>query len=250
MAIISRQDTKLSTINGAAFVDFGDAMLFASDIGKRSLLTIKDSAGKAITGYIKAAGTGETLGAELLTEWVNGGAGYDFETLTSSGVNITSAINSEAWGFGYNVPSAFTWGWLLKLAATLTLNSGIAPRFSTGTGAGDAGGDVNLPQTQLHSGANTLLYTIGDAAYNYLWLGNEAGQFSNFACTISQKRILTPSETGVTITSTQDGATYNWASQEAGFNYNDPAGYSYFGVEARGGNFAAFNKNLFNRFGE
>ena len=36
-----------------------------------------------------------------------------------------------------------------------------------------------------------------------------------------------PSTTGVIITSTPDGSTYNWASKEEGFNYNDASGYSY-----------------------
>ena len=36
-----------------------------------------------------------------------------------------------------------------------------------------------------------------------------------------------PSTTGVTITSTPDGSTYNWATKEEGFNYNDASGYSY-----------------------
>jgi len=39
--------------------------------------------------------------------------------------------------------------------------------------------------------------------------------------------ILSPSDTGVTITSTPDGSTYNWESIEAGFNYNDSSGYAY-----------------------
>ena len=33
--------------------------------------------------------------------------------------------------------------------------------------------------------------------------------------------------TGVTITSTPDGSTFNWATKEEGFNYNDDSGYSY-----------------------
>ena len=36
----------------------------------------------------------------------------------------------------------------------------------------------------------------------------------------SVKQVLTPSATGVTITSTPGGTTYNWASVESGFNYN------------------------------
>jgi hypothetical protein len=44
---------------------------------------------------------------------------------------------------------------------------------------------------------------------------------------VTIKQVLTPSATGVTITSTPDGSTYNWATKEEGFNYNDASGYSY-----------------------
>ena len=37
---------------------------------------------------------------------------------------------------------------------------------------------------------------------------------------VTIKQVLTPSTTGVTITSTADGTTYNWATKEEGFNYN------------------------------
>jgi len=47
--------------------------------------------------------------------------------------------------------------------------------------------------------------------------------FDNF----SIKQILTPSATGVTIVSTRGGTTQSWASQDAGFNYNDVHGYTY-----------------------
>ena len=33
--------------------------------------------------------------------------------------------------------------------------------------------------------------------------------------------------TGVTITSTSNGSTYNWASIDSGFNLNDASNYTY-----------------------
>ena len=36
-----------------------------------------------------------------------------------------------------------------------------------------------------------------------------------------------PDGTGVRITSTPRGTTYNWTSIESGFNYNDASGYTY-----------------------
>lgn len=52
--------------------------------------------------------------------------------------------------------------------------------------------------------------------------------------TVSFKQVLTPSATGVTITSTPNGTTYNWTSIESGFNYNDASGYTYT-IESVGG---------------
>ena len=70
---VSLANSKLSLSNGTAFVDFSAADVLTDYIGKRIVIT--DSAGKKAVGYIKAAGTGETLGDELAT---NGG--FDSDT--------------------------------------------------------------------------------------------------------------------------------------------------------------------------
>ena len=44
---------------------------------------------------------------------------------------------------------------------------------------------------------------------------------------VSFKQVLTPSTTGVTIVSAYGGSTYNWTSEESGFNRNDASGYTY-----------------------
>src|ERR1035441_6371885 len=54
----------LSTIAGTAFVDFGAAGLLTPSLGNQ--LTITDSGGKHLVGYIKAAGATETYSAEML----------------------------------------------------------------------------------------------------------------------------------------------------------------------------------------
>ena len=53
---------------------------------------------------------------------------------------------------------------------------------------------------------------------------NVAVNFSTTANTL--KQVLTPSATGVTISSTP-GGTENWESKDASFNYNDASGYTY-----------------------
>ena len=64
---VTRANSRLSLVDGTAFVDFSAAGTLTAYLGQK--LTITDSAGKKATGYIKAAGTGETLGDELV---VNG----------------------------------------------------------------------------------------------------------------------------------------------------------------------------------
>jgi hypothetical protein len=88
-------------------------------------------------------------------------------------------------------------------------------------------GIYDLAQTHLAAGANNIYYNFSSAGNAHLWIGNDLGEVSNFSCTFSQKQVLTPSATGVTITSTAGGTTYNWESKDSGFDYNDANGYSF-----------------------
>jgi prepilin-type N-terminal cleavage/methylation domain-containing protein len=63
---VSQVSMRLSTINGTAFVDFGVARSLTPYIGDQ--LTITDSTGHQLIGWIKAAGTGETYGSQLLPD--------------------------------------------------------------------------------------------------------------------------------------------------------------------------------------
>jgi hypothetical protein len=56
---------KLSLVNGTAFVDFSAAGALTPYICGQ--LTITDSSGRHLVGFIKAAGSGETYGSELMS---------------------------------------------------------------------------------------------------------------------------------------------------------------------------------------
>jgi hypothetical protein len=58
---VTAANMRISAVDGTAFVDFTAADVLTGKLG--SLLVIKDSAGAAIQGFIKAAGTGETKAA-------------------------------------------------------------------------------------------------------------------------------------------------------------------------------------------
>jgi hypothetical protein len=45
--------------------------------------------------------------------------------------------------------------------------------------------------------------------------------------TASVTQVLTPSTTGVTIVSSSGGSSYNWTSEQSGFNRDDSGGYTY-----------------------
>lgn len=224
---VTLANMRLSLVNGAAFVDISSAGALTPHIGK--LITVTDSAGKKITGYIKAAGTGETLGSELVTGWTNDArTGFDFETLTTSGKEISSAVNSSARGQAYSNAMTTPQGKCFKREGVLTLNSGTAPTWGPNQGSTPFVGAV-YNALAMAAGANSDYYTGSAQAGNmYLWLYVVTGVATNFAISgMSVKHVLTPSATGVTIVSTQGGAAQNWASIETGFNYNDASGYTY-----------------------
>ena len=210
---------RLSLVSGTTFVDFSASDTLTPYINGK--LTLTDSAGKKATGYIKAAGSSETLSDELLDAWTNS-ATAPFETWTVSGTDITQAINTDdTYGVGYKDITALTpAGKLYKVVnSSYTLNSGGAPVLSlSATG-------YNAIIT-LTKGGTT--YGCATSAVKYLSIDGRYNPASNFALTgTSLKQVTAPSATGVTITSTPGGTTYNWASIESGFNYNDSAGYTY-----------------------
>ena len=59
---VTQANMKLSAAAGVAFFDMG-----INTIKIGSLIKIRDSAGRAIQGFVKEAGTGETLGSEIST---------------------------------------------------------------------------------------------------------------------------------------------------------------------------------------
>ena len=53
---VTSSNMKLSAVNGTAFVDFSTANVLTDYVPYKGKLTITDSAGKKLIGYIKAAG--------------------------------------------------------------------------------------------------------------------------------------------------------------------------------------------------
>ncbi len=232
---VTQANIRISAVNGTAFVDFSAADVLTGKLG--SLLVIKDSAGAAIQGVIKAAGTGETLAT-------TGGPLNDGQLIT----NPTFDANTTGWDFGRGT-----------IASSHPAGGGQSDDYLILTSNGETGGPYCYQSVVVASGAllfQSMYIKSGTAGVKivYIYYYNSAGAASgtssaswvqissyktaivaNGNCVIiaanvnneqttlhdevSLKQVLTPSTTGVTIVSAKGGATYNWTNKSALFNY-------------------------------
>jgi hypothetical protein len=236
---VTQANMRLSIVANTAFVDFSAANTLTMFHGNRLVIIDHTAPNKTLTGYIKAAGTGETTDSELITNstfdsditnWSQL-AGNTFDTFEWQAGTLHAVSNGvkETGNFcflGSNQFSA-TSGWLLKIGYTVTKNSGSASTVyvaksqgdATIIGAGLAGSSGTY--TYYRTATATQATTVFES---YIASTNSVDMnFDN----VTVKRILTPSATGVTITSTSDGATYTWANEDGSFNRNDSSDYTY-----------------------
>ena len=210
---VAQANMKLSVVSGTAFVDFSSVNTLTPYIG--STLDIFDSNGKKLSGVIARAGVRETYGSELNTGWINDGI-HPYDTFTPSGTTVT-VTKTQATNVAYaESPSLTSVSGKLFLQAVsgYVLNSGSAPTYT---------GMV----TTLNPVANGTYYATEVLATRQPYVSNTAPQLTNFTVAISIKQVLTPSSTGVFISSTFGSPTFSWASEETGFNRNDSSGYTY-----------------------
>jgi hypothetical protein len=119
----------------------------------------------------------------FITSWTNN-VTYPYETFTSSGADITSAINTTGFGvantnsFYLNKGATYLFQW------NITLNSGTAPGFVVSNNASASAVAVS------NVGNNLYMFTAGADANFYFTLRNESGVAANFACSqINVKQI-------------------------------------------------------------
>lgn len=219
---VTRSNKKISAVDGTAFIDFSTADVLTDYVTYRAKLTITDSAGKKLVGYIKAAGTGETYGSELLTNgdfengltgWTIGGVpnANNYVEAVSGGARLVLADTLAVYIY-QSVPSDLR---LCLTSIDVVDRSGMTLHFGRwDAGYGYHGIDAIGTHTVRKTNTVASLVVTGFPGW---------AEFTN----VSMRQILSPAETGVTITSTPDGAIYDWASKDEGFNYNDAKGYSY-----------------------
>jgi hypothetical protein len=222
---VTQASARLSLVNGTAFADFCAENSLAPYIGKH--LVIKDSAGKLLKGWIKAAGTGETYGSELVTNgsftnWTGNVPTGWTQNFSPDANNYTEQAPTGQLHFVTNTSydknihqAPLTLGWLVKSSMDIIAVSG---------GDGVHPVDFGVCVDRFYSTTGTKSqYTTSGSIYVSLYINNANVTLDN----CSAKQVLTPSTTGVTIVSAQNGTTYNWESEDNGFNRNDSNGYSY-----------------------
>lgn len=258
---VTSSNTKLSAVNGTAFVDFSTANVLTDYVPYKGKLTITDSAGKKLVGYIKAAGTGEVWEERITAQNdrdFSGGTIGNWQPYTQGGSGYTVDYDSTLQALKITVGST------VGIRTGASLSTAHMGTFLTGGSITVGKADVYLPSGhsfsgifQVEDGASfadrvrcssiptkslslvtvdewqtdliTLpIYAFTDVtgALYVFWGGGVTGDVF-YVKNVSFKQLVTPSTTGVTITSTPDGTTYNWASKESGFDYNDASGYTY-----------------------
>jgi hypothetical protein len=224
---VTLANSKLSLADTYSFFDFGVDL--TDYVGQSIEICNTSNRSYCVGGVIGTVGTGETLSAERITSWNNRDDGNGYETLTVSVPNISSAVNSSGNGFACTNQPEDVVGNLVYVTATLTLNSGTAPKFGICNKWYCSGGCGYSPQ-RMAVGANAFYRTVGIGCVGYseavILVSEEASNFS--LSSTSVKQVLTPSATGHwirSIPSAADGNAYSY--KHASFDPNQASGFTY-----------------------
>jgi hypothetical protein len=220
---------RFSAVDDTAFLDNLPAGVLPFADGKH-YIKIFDSAGKAVEGVLKAAGSGETLGSEAITGWTNGWGDAIYETyntLTTSGKDITSAIKSSGAkrSMTYSNDLGLSVGALSKWSFIGNYISGTSFTIQTKeSNILTAAGSINRGFT---TDATFAAYTTFLAVDKILSVFSGTGEVIAFDLVPTLKQVLTPSASGATIVNAISGTTYRFLTKETGFNFNDTGTLSY-----------------------
>lgn len=209
----------ISVVDGTAFVT-NPSVDLTPYLGCR--ITLVDTAGLSLIGWVKAKGTGETYletvvngDMELTTSWPN---------LGSPTVNERSS--EQAHGGTYSRKITATWpnGCYQSSPAPVTgaLYTGSFWYYlSSGTTL-----FYTYPNaTWLNKYSPTTTWTQATMGYSTRIGGgyvmfSPTGEKTAYIDDVSILKVLTPSATGVTITNSPGGSVFNWAAKHPSFNPN------------------------------
>ena len=197
----------LSTVNGTGFgtPTVVDLRPYVMTPGWK--FSWVDSGNKTAVAYGKAAGTGETLGADVFSGWdftsgwTPAAPPYDITISDADDLLITS-------NFQYMTSDANKY----------TLNALYKSVFAvTGVPLSLQEGGSGIVMAASGAGAT---YKTARQTNKALIQPSAAGTGASKVTTLQSRQVLTPTAKGLTLTSTPGGTTFNWASVESGFNPN------------------------------
>jgi hypothetical protein len=214
---VTAGNTILATKDGEAMF-FHLTKNFSGLAGKK--ITFIDSAGKKAVAYGYQNGGGEALGSELITTPINS-LSQPFETFLTSGIDISSAINTAGLGV-CSVNMSDILGRLVYIGTNCTLNSGTGPRLTTSR---ESSASTNQTIRSALNGLWGVYRTFCTNPSNGredtgLVLFVADGVLTNFSLIWSCKPLTNVPATGMLLCSTRTGSTRNMESVETGFNPN------------------------------
>ena len=123
--------------------------------------TTSPTSGAALTVAGNVSLPYSTTGGNKVTGWTNYSGPYNYDTFTSSGANITSAIDSTSNSnvTAYSNSLGLTQGTPYLLSVNLTLNSGQAPSILSGSAPGGNQGTIVVQD--LVNGQNNITFFAG-----------------------------------------------------------------------------------------
>lgn len=232
---ISQSNMKMSIASNTAFVDFRSAGTLIPYIGDK--LTITDSTGHQLVGWIKASGSGEAYGSEKLNNTAFNDTSYVWAYGT--GVSVASVSGGHT-GNGLKLiqPTPYAGGvgesWTAIVGALYKhtlwmMDAGMGTDESISDGGGSNASYGSWSGSSASWLQLTMYGTAFDTSSQVGWDSGAATSNSSnlYVDDMSVKQVLTPSATGVTIVSASGGSTYNWTSEDSGFNEDDSGGYTY-----------------------
>ena len=233
---------RFSNATGAYFVDTTDATLaaaLAAAVKHNDIIEVLDGSKRAIRFVAKSQGTGETESEKFVAPlilqegWTDNLDGSYTGVTTSFGVYrgtpVLGALYKPA--FTIDIRTAGTVVAFVHTASAVTVESGFNPNSATFSYLVEELGSVAITSSAMHASM------VAGTAFFF----HDSIDFSSFAVGPSGKYLVAmydsagrvawgygkaagvttdPTPFGLTITSTPDGTTYNWAQITTGFDAN------------------------------
>lgn len=222
----------ISVVDGTAFVT-NPSVDLTPYLGCR--ITLVDTARLSLIGWVKAKGTGESLGTNIVTggdfeSGLVGGKGDGGGSVSTWTLNTTSPIAGTKDGLldvttagpgrpTLSWPGTAVLGKLYKHSIKHKHNSGARAKFEINDGSNAAAYSSGFfSDSATKSG---YLTCRGVSNFGIMYMYSEGSlplnvQFDD----VERIPVLTPSATGVTITNSPGGSVFNWAAKHPSFNPN------------------------------